>query len=589
MINFSSITALKSIAKVSDIVGQFYKLKKVGNDLVTCCPFHNEKSPSFKIPKNNEFYKCFGCGKSGDVFTFLMEDQKMSFNDAVKYVANFYKFDLEIEVKEYVKPIERIEKIDKDFIDYFEKRAISNYTLLRFKISQCKEWMPKANSEVRALCFNYYRDEKIVNIKFRAAQKDFKLAKDAELIFYNLDSIKDTNDCVIVEGEIDCLSMYEAGVYNCVSVPNGASLKGTVKLQYLDNCYQYFHNKEKIILALDNDAAGEKLKDEFIRRFGSEKCHIIDYPKDCKDANEILVKYGKTTLNEIVTNAKQLPIEGIVETNDIEKDIFEFYSNGYPKGTTIGIEGLDEHLQLMPGQFTTVTGIPGSGKSEFVDFIIAKTSLNSDWRWAVCSFENSPPSLHATKILEKIIGKAFDFRKDIENRISQYELELGTNYINKFFSFINVNEVNVTLDGLLEKAAELVRRIGINGLLIDPWNYIEHQIPFGQSETQYISDCLTKIKKFAAKYQIHIIIVAHPTKLQKDKSTGKYEVPTLYSISGSAHFFNKTDNGFCVFRDFQTGIVDIHIQKVRYSWLGKIGCLSYNFNTLTRQYTYING
>jgi twinkle protein len=161
-------------------------------------------------------------------------------------------------------------------------------------------------------------------------------------------------------------------------------------------------------------------------------------------------------------------------------------------------------------------------------------------------------------------------------------------FIGSNFAFINTGNTDITLDGILAKTGELVARKGINGLLIDPWNYIEHKIPVGMPETLYISESLTKIKHAAMKYGIHIILIAHPAKLQKPLGQKKYEVPTMYSISGSAHFNNKTDNGLTVYRDFETGNVQIHIQKVRYSWLGKIGCVEYFYNTYTRQYEYIN-
>jgi len=138
------------------------------------------------------------------------------------------------------------------------------------------------------------------------------------------------------------------------------------------------------------------------------------------------------------------------------------------------------------------------------------------------------------------------------------------------------------LDGILAKAKELVIRKGIKGLLIDPWNYIEHKGGKTQTETQYISECLTKIKAFCAIHQVHIFLVAHPLKMPK--INGKYEVPTLYNISGSAHFNNKTDNGITVHRDFETNQVDIYIQKVRYSWLGKVGFCSFTYDTEKRQY-----
>ena len=148
---------------------------------------------------------------------------------------------------------------------------------------------------------------------------------------------------------------------------------------------------------------------------------------------------------------------------------------------------------------------------------------------------------------------------------------------------MKVDEIDVTIDGLIEKFTELVKRKGIKGLVIDPWNYIEYKAAGGQSETQYINECLTKLVRFLKTYDVHGILIAHPTKLKKEG--GKYEMPTLYSISGSAHFFNKTHNGFVVYRDFESNVVDISIQKVKYSWLGKIGSVSFNYNTDTRQYT----
>jgi twinkle protein len=586
MISHESIIKLKEIAKLSDVVDGYVKTKRSGSDYVACCPFHNEKTPSFKIRKSNDFYKCFGCGKSGDVFSFIIEMENCSFTEAVKIVANKYNYELDISTKEYVKPQQRLEKINPQYIYWFEKRGVSNNTLLRFKVTQAIEWMPKSKAEVPTVCFNYFKKGELVNIKFRGPGKDFKLAKDAELIFYNIDEIDEKDEVVIVEGEIDCMSMYEAGIYNCISVPNGTTPKTGIQLKYLDNCYEYFINKKKIIIATDNDEVGKLLKEELSRRLGKEICYQIDYPSDCKDANDILVKYGKETLRQIVDNAKQFPIEGIVSNDEIEQDVWDYYKNGYPNGIQVGIEGFDDHVRLMEGQMTVVTGIPGSGKSEFTDYIMSKTSINHGWKWAICSFENTPPVFHATKLIEKLSGRSFDHRIDPTNRVSEFELDIVIGHLKSNFSFINTSETDITIDGILSKTTELVLRKGIKGLLIDPWNYIEHNIPNGYSETQYVSECLTKIKKTALKLGIHIIIIAHPTKLQKDKTTGKYEVPTLYSISGSAHFFNKTDNGITVYRDFSTNLVTIYIQKVRYSWLGKIGFVSYNYNTFTRQYEY---
>lgn len=586
MITQESMQAVKDKAKVAEVVGDFVKLKKDGADLSGLCPFHAEKTPSFKVSPAKDMYKCFGCGKSGDSIAFLMDHQNLSYIAAIEKLANKYNVTLEYDgpKKEYIKPVKRLEKLGAKTITWMEKeRGISNNTLLRFDITESIEWMPKAGKEVLAVCFNYLRDGELINIKFRGPQKDFKMAKDAELIFYNLDAIKDDKECIIVEGEIDCLSLYEAGVYNVISVPNGAGV-GNLKLDYLDNCWHYFENKDRVIIMTDNDDAGYNLREELGRRLGKDRCYKVDYPDGCKDANDVLLKHGKAAILAMVQSAIQWPIEGIITMDEMYPDVCYFYEHGYPQGTKAQIGGLDEFISFMPGQLTTVTGIPGSGKSEFVDYIMCKLTAAAQWGWGVASFENQPSSLHVTKLMEKITGKAFQFRKTPEQRMNVEEFGYAVAMVDKYFSFININTVDVTLTGLLQKARELVVRKGINGLLIDPWNYIEHKVPKGYTETQYISECLTEIKNFAVKNGVHVFLIAHPTKMLKDKKTGKYEIPTLYSISGSAHFFNKTDNGMTVYRDFVENTVEVHIQKIRFSWTGKIGFCGFTYDTFTRQY-----
>ena len=585
MIAQHSIEQLKSACNVVDVVNQYVKLKKDGVNLVACCPFHNEKSPSFKVSQTKNIYKCFGCGVSGDSIDFVMRHKNINYIEAVKNLAEFYKITLEeeipVEKRTYKRPEPKTGELSKDCVLWFAGRGISEMTLNKLKVSMVNQWMPKAKTNVDTICFNYYKSGELVNIKYRAKDKDFMLSKDAEMVFYNIDSLQGKDYAIITEGEMDCLSIIEAGLIPVISVPNGAA-KGILKMEYLDSCWESFKDIKTIVLFTDNDEAGNLLQAELLRRFGYDRCWKIDYPEGCKDANDILVKYGGDKIKEVLRNASEFPIEGILSVDELYKDIHSFYYNGYPSGVKVGIRGFDDHIQLMGGQFTTVTGIPGSGKSEFVDYVIVETAKNHYWQWAVCSFENQPSSLHATKLMEKAVGKSFAKRVNPYDQMSVDEMDASLRFINNNFYFININKIDVTLNGILEKAKELVLRKGIKGLLIDPWNYIEHKAMAGQTETQYVSDCLTRIKAFAATHGIHVILVAHPTKL--GKVGDKYEVPTLYNISGSAHFFNKTDNGITVYRDFGTGVVDVHIQKVRYSWLGKVGLCSFTYDVETRQY-----
>ena len=582
MISEKTIEEVRQKAPIQEVVGWYLKLKRSGSDYEACCPFHSEKTPSFKVSPAKGIYKCFGCGKSGDAIAFVMEHEKKGFSDSVRLIAE--KLNIETEEykkREYVKPEARIEKLGKKALKFFEEeRGISNNTLLRFGVTEAVEWMPQFHKETTVICFNYYRDEDLVNIKFRGAKKSFKLAKDAELIFYNLNAIKGEKECVIVEGEIDALTFHEAGIFNVVSVPNGAA-KGNQRLEYLDNCFDYFAAMEKVFIATDGDHPGKILRDELVRRLGAERCWQVSYPEGCKDANDVLVKHGKDAVMALMENAKEWPVEGLVTMDEMFDDVLYFYENGYPEGAKTHIPGLDDLISFYPGQMTIITGSPGSGKSEFLDYMMVSLTRHHDWSWGVCSFE-SQPRFHVTKLANKFVQKSFDFRKDSSKRMNRSEFEYAIGMIDKYFHFVNISMVDITMDGLIKKAEELVKRKGINGLILDPWNCIEAK--YDGSETQYVLSTLNKFLIFLEKYNVHGFIVAHPTKMKKDKNTGKYEVATMYDISGSAHFFNRTHNGMSVHRDFETGVVDVYVQKVKWEWLGRVGFASFNYDTMTRQY-----
>jgi len=580
----SNIEEIKARANITEIISQYVKLKKAGPNLTGLCPFHSEKTPSFTVSESKGIYKCFGCGKTGDVIQFLTDNNGLNYIQAIKFIAEKYNILIEEEKKSYEKPVERLEILKPDTIKYFESRGITNNTLLRFNITETTEWMPKSQAETRAICFNYYKDETLVNIKFRAKDKDFKLSKNAELIFYNLDALKDETTAIIVEGEIDCLSMYEAGFYNVVSVPNGAGT-GSQQLKYLDNCWQYFEDKTQIIIFTDNDEPGKNLKEELARRLGKDRCMFVDYPAYCKDANDVLLKHGKPMLQSMIEQAKRWPIDGITVMEDVYQEVCNYYLNGYPKGHEAGIGEFDELLTFTGGQMTVVTGTPNSGKSEFIDYIVTSLARRHNWKFTVCSFEN-PTSIHVTKLMEKFVGLSFNFRKDPSHRMQQQEFEEAIYLTDMYFSFLNIQQADITVQGIITKLKEVVLKTGIKGVVIDPWNYIEHKIPPGYTETQYISEALTLFKEFALKTDIHLFIVAHPKKMVKD-NTGQYPPATMYDIAGSAHFFNKTDNGISIHRNFTDDTVTVYTQKVRFSWLGKIGYTRYKFDTFTRKYIQI--
>ena len=273
-------------------------------------------------------------------------------------------------------------------IKWFESRGISNNTLVKMKITEGKEWMPQTKKEENTIQFNYFINNELINIKYRDGKKNFKLVKGSEKIFYNIDSTIGHEYVVIVEGEIDVLSLVEVGIKSVISVPNGATVSNN-NLDYLDSCIDYLDGKEKIIIAVDQDEAGENLKQELIRRLGAEACYTVDFGI-YKDANDFLLHNSSAKLNDVIKNASPVPIENVVTLKDIDDELQEFIHEGFKPGYQIGLDNFDNIFSTYTGQFITVTGVPSSGKSDFVDRMIVGYQQKYGWKTAFASPENKP-------------------------------------------------------------------------------------------------------------------------------------------------------------------------------------------------------
>ena len=445
-------------------------------------------------------------------------------------------------------------------VEWFQKRNISQETLKKMGIAEKSEYMPQVESERKVVCFPYLRGEVVCNIKYRTSDKLFKMYKDAELIFYNIDGVVGQDEIIIVEGEIDALTMIQLGFTNCVSVPNGAS-KGNNNLQYLDNCYQYFEHAKKIIIATDNDEPGERLAQELGRRLGVERCFRVDMG-EFKDVNEMYCKIGKVEFQEI----KPFPIEGIFGVSDHWDGFLQLLKNGFPKGWKPRGK-IGELISIHPGYTTILTGIPGHGKSEILDQLLIQLCIDYNLRGAYFTPENRPTEMHLLKLIEKITGRSA-WKSD------RMIMDKAKSFLDDRIFWVYPSE-GYDLDAILEKVKQAVLRYGINWFVLDPWNKLEHQ--YTQSETKYISESLDKIANFNHKNGTHCFIIAHPTKMRFDHEKGKYEIPGLYDISGSANFYNKADIGITMYKDEQNKNT-LFVQKVKFKYWGGNGSVELNWN-----------
>ena len=481
------------------------------------------------------------------------------------------------------------------FLQYWAGRCISEKTLAEFKVHFGNEWMPQTKASMPVICFPYFEKGEHINTKYRGEyaspetgkkQRAFKLVKDAKKIPYNLDAIASSKQCLIVEGEPDVLSFSEAGYKTVCSGPNGSTEKG-VNLDWLDNSIDYFSNKDIIYLGLDNDAAGQNIQAELIRRLGSERIRLLVYPEGCKDGNDVLTKQGADALLQLIDEAVEVPLNDVLPAEQLHEKLMQFYLSGLKGGLKTGtLPNLDEVFSVYTGQYIVWTGVPTHGKSEQVDQYVLGMCINNNLKAAYCSVENRPTEVHCDKILRKITGKRINTSNLYDDKVKR-----GLSWIYRNIYFIEKTEKTFTrdevsrytfdfdemcqnsgytLESVLAAAAELVQRKGIRILVLDPYNKIPMKTAKGIiGSPQYTTEYLSAIDVFCRKFSVLIILVAHPTKMQKEQ--GVYEVPNMYNIKGGGEFYDMAYHGIVTYRCLQSNTVLTGVLKCKFAHLGENG------------------
>ena len=457
-----------------------------------------------------------------------------------------------------------------------ETRCIPQSVIAELRITEQEEFMPQFGAKERCVCFNYFEGGQLVNTKFRSGKKHFKMVQGAELIPYNIDSLIGQTSCIIHEGELDAASSIAAGFKGVISVPTGANSN----LSWLDRFMEtHFEDLEEILIAVDPDSAGIRLRDELVNRLGAERCRVVAYGPDCKDANEHLVKYGLESLRIAIEQAVEVPLEGIFTAADLHGDLRALFDNGFGPGAETGWEEMDKICTYERRRNIIVTGTPGAGKSEWVDELVLRLCLRHQWKIGFFSPENIPIVYHLRKLIEKLTGHRF------QNGCGMTEglLARSEEFLAENVSHISLKG-NATPDRVLAKARELVVRRGCRIFVFDPLNRFDHEPAPGQTETQYISNLLNKFTEFATQYNCLLILVAHPRKMNRNPTTGATPRVEMYDINGSADFYNKADYGIVVERDKEIGITRVYVDKVKFKHLGVGGVATFVYDPVNGRY-----
>ena len=546
----------------------------------TFCPLcrearTNKRDRSLSINTQTLAYHCHYCDAKGYL--------KSKMGDTLATDQRYFKPQPKVFVKPKPKDKDKEGVFSDAFIEWFAGRGISKDTLLKLRVTEEVEYIPQQKAKKRCVAFNYYLEDELINTKFRTRNKDFKQVSGAKLIPYNINSIapeayKEGEDkyVIITEGEMDALTYVECGFNHVVSVPSGA----TCNLEWLDDFIDsHFDPLDTFFISTDNDQKGVAERQELIRRLGRDRCCIIDYPKPCKDINEVLMQFGKDAVKKCVEEYTELKMEGIQELVDVESSLDFIFNNGLQKGVTTGIPSLDRILSFKTGMLNIVTGIPSHGKTFALNYLLAKLNLLHGWKIAFFSPEFYPVSTHIAQVIETLGGARFSAQN-----YTKSTYEVMKEYMCKNFFWIDPDDTDI--QSVMERAQYLIRKKGIKALVIDPFNALTDKSKKNQKQDEYISDFLQKLRWFARKFDVAVFLVMHPVKQQKLEN-GLYPVCDLYSCKGASEIFDKADIGLTVWRNEQEDYAEIHVTKIKFRHLGEKGKAAFKFNINNGRYVEI--
>lgn len=521
------------------------------------------QDPCVRLNMKSGFGHCYKCG-----FTFVL-DKACNRIETVQPVEKQYRFP----------DASKLMSLDGVAIDFLTKRGISIETARKAKICSAKHFFSKIGLERDCLAFPYMEGSKVVNIQYRTTDKLLEVESNSELIPWNIDACIGQESVYITEGQMDALALMECGIDNVISVPNGAQSQMSCFDRFLES---HFSTVKTIFIAGDTDEEGVKLRQKLGAYFGEARCHVVEWHleedgdvKQAKDANEMLMKYGCNAVLQCIKDSHCIPIEGLQSIGNLSAAIIDIWQHGVKPGKTVGWGEFDNLIQFEEGRMLTIVGEPGTGKSTFADDLILNLALQHGWKAGLFSPEMFPVERHVTRLATAIAGREFReynilTEKGVDRRIPWVSKEMSHNILQWMDQnlFIISESGGRSIDKILHQAEQLQMRYGIKTLLIDPFSYI--QLPdTAKSDTMKIGDVLADIELFAHRTGLFTIVVAHPTKPQKDARGRKLPITSLYDASGSAEFYNRTDYGLVLvnadpspYDKTVQGNRDLHLLKI---------------------------
>ncbi len=491
-----------------------------------------------KIKGNELFFKfCPRCGGNRhdrDTFSINLDTGVFNcFRSSCGYRGHFVElardcgFKLEDEsAKRYrALPQKKIESKPKA-IEYLEKRGISAETCKRYNITT-------QTKNENVLVFPFYDEQNVLQfVKYRKADFDKSrdknkewCEKDTKPILFGMAQCKDFERLIITEGQIDSLSVAECGFDNCVSVPTGA-----LGFTWLANCWEWICRFKEIIVFGDLEKGKISLIETLEKRLRTiVKCvRVEDYLCE-KDANDILLKYGRDAIAKAIENAEIRDVKYVKRLANVKhknlKDLERIET---------GIKPLDRVCGgLILGHVTLLSGKRGEGKSTFMSQIVAEAIEQDD---AVFVYSGELPNYHFKNWLDLQIAGGSNIEATI-NKFGDEEYYLSEEtvekinewYYDKAFIFDSDAIPEDDYEGLISTITDAICRHDIKLVCIDNlMTALECDVKTDIYRQQ--SNFVKELEKLAQRFNVAVILVAHPK-----KSNGEFDNDT---VSGSSDITN---------------------------------------------------
>lgn len=506
-----------------------------------CCPYHQEDTASFIYNKDGFYFKCFGCGRSVDVIDVYMETHKATFVEAAQWLCKQAGVELSIPehrvktVERYKYPHEESRDNDRSAVyEYLSKRGISRDVADYLDIRADKQGNIAFHTydENDVLTVVNYRPSRTVN--HGEAKCWFQKEADTADILWNMNRVNHTKPLVITEGQIDCASVIQAGYLNCVSV-----LKGSQGMGWIERCWDWLQQFESIIVFSDGDMPGIKMRNEIINRLGAMRCKYVEVPSKLeyrntgkeypvKDASEILQCKGGQFLLSLINQAKDIPITSVAKLSEI-KEMNPIKMDGFE----VGIRELDSELmKIFTGGVTLLTGLPSAGKTTFLNqvvlsamdsgyktFLFSRELLNGMSKGWFNQVAAGRRNMHGITLKN---GNLFYVVNDMARDM------ITSHYDDSFFIYRDEEENRE--DKLLESMELCATKKGLRLFVIDNLMTVqlENQSDMNRAQTEFMNHLI----RFSMKYDVAVICIAHPRKMQIGADIG------LFDISGSQNIVN---------------------------------------------------